>query len=163
MRPQHEILEELVTGVRGLNSRMRDFDPEMIEHERLYRRKRLRFHPRIFEEFAMLSREEEDAPIALLLLAGYVRDDFPWISELLAESYREIRDGSLDTADRVLHRLHRSLKYLTRGPMMREMMGGSKESMMMMEELPMFLDHVVEMAMRHHKERRDTSYSSSSD
>lgn len=27
MRPQGEILEELVTGVRNLNSRMRDFDP----------------------------------------------------------------------------------------------------------------------------------------
>lgn len=161
MRPQHEILEELVTGVRGLNSRMREFDPEMIEHERFYRRKKLRFHPRIFEEFAMASRETEEPLMALLLIAGYLRDDFPWISEILAESYREIRDGGLDAADRVFPRLHRSLKYLTRGPMMREMMGGSKESMILMEELSMILDHVVEMSMRQNMERRDSSYSSS--
>jgi len=34
-RPEREILEELVTGVRSLNSRMRDFGPGIDEHERL--------------------------------------------------------------------------------------------------------------------------------
>ncbi len=38
MRPQHEIMEELVTGVRGLNARMRDFEPELMERDRVYRR-----------------------------------------------------------------------------------------------------------------------------
>lgn len=31
MRPQTEIMEDLVSQVRGLNTRMRDFDPEMME------------------------------------------------------------------------------------------------------------------------------------
>src|SRR5690606_14338233 len=45
MRPQHEILEELVTGVRGINSRMRDIEPELSGREMAYRhRKMRRFH-----------------------------------------------------------------------------------------------------------------------
>jgi hypothetical protein len=30
-RPAHEILEEIVTDVRGINSRMRNLDPDMLE------------------------------------------------------------------------------------------------------------------------------------
>ena len=32
-RPAHEILEEIVTDVRGINSRMRNLDPDMSEKE----------------------------------------------------------------------------------------------------------------------------------
>uniref|UniRef100_UPI0040479BC5 toll/interleukin-1 receptor domain-containing protein n=1 Tax=Yoonia sp. TaxID=2212373 RepID=UPI0040479BC5 len=148
MRPQHEILEELVSGVRGLSSRMRDFDPEMMERDRYSRKRKMRFHPRMFEEFAYSAREMGDGPTALLLMAGYLKEDFPWLTELLTESYREIRDGGPEVAEKVLHRLHRMTRNMGRGKMMHEMMGGSKEAMMMMEELPMFLDmtlhHVIE-------------------
>ncbi len=151
-RPQHEILEELVTGVRGLNSRMRDFDPEMMERDRFYKRRKMRFHPRMFEEFTFGSREMGDGPTALLLLAGYLKEDFPWLTELLTESYREIRDSGPDSSERIILRLQRSIKYLTRGGMMREMMGGSKEAMFMLEELPMFLD----MTLHHLIEKNNT-------
>ncbi|MGY6707548.1 MAG: toll/interleukin-1 receptor domain-containing protein [Rhizobiaceae bacterium] len=140
MRPHHEILEELVSGVRGLNSRMREFDPDVSDRDRNPRRRRYRFHPRQLEEFVFLSQEIGDGPVALLLMAGYLKDDFPWLAELLTESYREIRDGDPETVEKVLHRLQRSVKLLTRGPMMREFAGGSKEAMILMEELPMMLD-----------------------
>ncbi len=148
MRPQHEILEELVTSVRGLNSRIRDFDPELSEKDRYSRRRKMRFHPRMIEEFSYISGELDDAPIALLIMAGFIRDDYPWLSELLTESYREIRDGGPEEAERALNRLRRSMKYLSRGGMMRDMMGGPKEYMMMMDELGMFIDmtihHIIE-------------------
>ncbi len=143
MRPQHEILEELVTGVRGLNSKIRDFDPEYIERERFSRRRKFRFHPRMIEEFTFMAREADDAPAALLLIAGLVREDFPWLAELLTESYREIRDHGMEKAEQVLHRLRRSMKFMTRGSLMREMVTNSKETMMLMEELPMFLDMTI--------------------
>lgn len=152
MRSQHEILEELVTGVRGLNSRMRDFDPEMIERERYYPRKKMPLHRNMFQEIAYLSREMGDTPTGLLLMAGCLKEDFPWLTELLTESYREIRDGGPEAAERVLYRLRRSVKHLSRSSMMREMMGSSKEAMFMMEELPMFL----EMTMHHMIERDNT-------
>lgn len=140
MRPQHEILEELVTGVRGINSRMREFDPELLDRGRYARKRRMRFHPAMFEDFVDMAGEREDSPTVLLLMAGYFREDFPWLTELLTESYREIRDGGPKVADRVLSRLHRSIKTMTHGPLMREMMGSSKDAFMMMEELPMLLD-----------------------
>jgi hypothetical protein len=55
MRPHHEILEELVTGVRGINSRMRDLEPELYDRERAYKRSRMRrIHPRMLDEMAMM-------------------------------------------------------------------------------------------------------------
>lgn len=140
MRPQHEILEELVTGVRGLNTRMREFEPELMERDRLSRRRKMRFHPRMFEEMSYMAGEMDDAPTALLLMAGFVRDDYPWLAELLLESYREIRDGGPNEAERTVTRLRRSVKQLSRGSMMREMIGNSKDAMFMLDELPMFLD-----------------------
>jgi hypothetical protein len=140
MRPQHEVLEELVTGVRGLNTRMREFDPEMMERDRYSRKRKMRFHPRMFEEFAYLSRETGDAPAALLLMAGSLKEDAPWLTELLTESYREIRDGGPEAAERVLLRLQRTTNQFMRGKMMPEMFGSSKDAMFMMEELSMFLD-----------------------
>lgn len=140
MRPQHEILEELVTGVRGLNTRMREFEPELMERDRLSRRRKMRFHPRMFEEMSYTAGEMDDAPTAFLLMAGFVRDDYPWLAELLLESYREIRDGGPNNAERAIARLRRSVKQMTRGGMMRELVGNSKEAMFMLDELPMFLD-----------------------
>ena len=140
MRPQHEILEELVTGVRGLNSKIRDFDPEVIERDRFYRRRKVRFHPHMLEEFSFMSGELGDAPTFLLVIAGLVREDFPWLAEVLTESYREIRDGSPNEIEQVFNRLRRLIKFLSRGGPMREMLSGSKDTMAVMEELPMLLD-----------------------
>lgn len=139
-RQTHEILEELVSGVRGLDARMRDYDPELSEKGRYFRRRKMRFHPQLFEDFAFMSSEAEDAPVALLLLAGLLREEFPWLAELLSESYREIRDGGPEELERIFQRLRRTIKHLVHSPMVHEFYGGSKEAMMMAAELPMILD-----------------------
>lgn len=141
MRPHHEILEELVTGVRGINSRMRDLEPEMIDREQSYRRRRIRrIHPAMLEEMTMIVGEESGSPLQLLILAGLFREDLPWLAEVLTEAYREIRDGSPDSAERTLGRVRRLMKHMTHSKMFFELSGGSKELMMMTEELPMILD-----------------------
>lgn len=127
MRPQHEILEELVSGVRGLNARMLDFGPDVTERDYPIRRKKSRLNRRILEELSYMSIETNDGPTVLLVLAGLLKDEFPWLTELLVESYREVRDGGPETADRVAHRLHRSITLIMRGSMMRELVSGSKE------------------------------------
>lgn len=144
MRPQHEILEELVTGVRGINARMRDFEPDIIaEKDRFFRRKRMRFHPKIFEEMVFATGDADDAPTSLLLMAGFLREDYPWIAELFSEAYREIRDGSPSDVERTISRLGRSVRHLSRSLIMRDMYGNSKEAMIMYEELPMFMDMIL--------------------
>jgi hypothetical protein len=152
-RTQHEILEELVTGVRGLNSRMRDIDPEYSDKERFIRRRGgARFHPKILQELIFMSSELDDAPTSLLLVAGFLRQDYPWLAEILSEAYREIQYVRPDEAERVYHRLRRTIRHLTHGPMMFELSGNPKEAMMLLEELP----RIVDMALSQFIEPRSS-------
>ena len=140
-RQTHEVLEELVTGVRGLSARMRDDDPEVSDRSRSVRRRNMRFHPRMIEEFAFMSDEVDDPPTALLLLAGIVKEDLPWLAELLTETYREVRNGSPAKVEQSLSRLRRTTEHLLHHPMLREFsMENSKDSFFMMKELPMVID-----------------------
>lgn len=143
MRPQHEIMEELVTGVRGLDARFRDLEGVVSEQGPRSRRRRFRhFHPMMFEEMAHMVSEEGDDPISLLMFGGLLRDDFPWLYEIVIEAYREVRDGDQKAAQRAIERLRRVTKAFGRGPFM-EFAGGSKEEHMMLMELPMMLDHFL--------------------
>jgi hypothetical protein len=76
MRPQAEIMEDLVAQVRGLNGRMRDFDPEMMD------------------EMMMSKESSRSGEHRLLMLAGVLRDTMPWISEVLVEAHRELKNAS---------------------------------------------------------------------
>lgn len=138
LRPQQEILEELVTGVRGLNSRMRELEPEMVERERFIRRERTRFNPRMFEEMYSMAATMDDASLAFLFMAGYFREDYPWLAELLLETYREIRDGGPHEAARAVSRVRRAVKQGLRGGILRDV--SSKESHFILQELFVFLD-----------------------
>jgi hypothetical protein len=61
MRPHHEILEELVSGVRGLDSRFREVEGTVMEAGPRFRRGRLRhFHPMMMDEMAHMVSEEGD-------------------------------------------------------------------------------------------------------
>lgn len=143
MRPQHEILEEMVTGVRGLDARFRDLEAVVSDPGSRSRRRRFRhFHPMMFEEMAHMVSEEGDDPISLLMLGGLIRDDFPWLYEVIIEAYREVRDGDPKAAQRAIERLRRVMKSLARGPFMEEF-AGSKDAQMMMMEFPMMLDHFL--------------------
>ena len=103
----------------------------------------MRFHPGMLKELTFEVGATDDPPISLLLLAGLLREDFPWLAELMSEADREIRDGGPDEIGRIYHRLQRTIKHLTHGRMLLELSGGSKETMMMAEESPRLLDMVV--------------------
>lgn len=147
MRPQHEILEELVTSVRGINSRMGELE-DLTGRDDSYKRRRMRrIHPRMFDEMAMIAGEEGGGPLHLLMLAGLYREDLPWLAEILAEAYREIRDGRVESAERTMSRLRRMMKHMMHSKMFLEISGGSKEAMMLTEELPMMLDMALHRMM----------------
>ena len=116
MRPQHEILEELVASVRSLDSRIREAD-EMGPFRRTKRGRRM--HPMMFREFHRMVGELPDDPIMILILASMFRDDLPWLYELGADAYRAIRSRHPDAAS-ALHRFRSAAKNLMRGPFMEE-------------------------------------------
>jgi len=97
----------------------------------------------MFDEMAHMISDEGDDPVSLLMFGGLLRDDFPWLYEIVIEAYREVRDGDSKAAQKAIERLRRITKTLGRGPFMEEFAGGSKESMMMMMEFPMMLDHFL--------------------
>lgn len=149
MRPQTEIMEDLVTQVRGLNGRMRDFDPEMMEREmRFGRSKSRRFHPRMINEMMMISKESSrSGEYGLLMLAGVLRDTMPWISEVLVEAHRELKNASPKQVSKIAHDLRHTLKFMTRSHFAEMMMDDSKQSHVLMMELPhmierMFIDRI---------------------
>jgi hypothetical protein len=72
-----------------------------------------------------------------------LRNDLPWAAEVFLESYREIRDGTSEDAERVLSRLLRMVKSVLRGPFLEEMTGGSKDAYFLAKELPRLIDRAI--------------------
>jgi hypothetical protein len=134
-RPQHEILEELVSSVRGLDMRFRETDEESPR----WRRKRHRFHPMMLEEMFHAMELRPSDPVRFLLIASMVREDFPWIYELGVDAYRISSTGKSERAREAQQRFAIACRSLRRGRLM-EMAGGDKESYMFMRELMHLLE-----------------------
>ena len=141
-RPQHEILEELVTTVRGVEGRFRELEDSVSEGPRSRRRRFRPFHPMMLEDMMQMVSEDGKDPIALLMLGSMVRDDLPWLYEVIVEVYREVRSGDTKVARRAIERLRSLSKMLHRGPFIEEF-ASSKESHMMLMELPAMLDQLL--------------------
>jgi len=119
-RPQHEILEELVTSVRSLDSRLREFSegaPMSARH------RRMKFHPMMLREITQMVGGKPGDPIGLLLVASMLREDMPWLYELGMEAYRAARSGLPEEAERTRRQFHRAAEFLGHGPFMFEEMG----------------------------------------
>ena len=143
MRPQHEVLEELVSGIRGINAQLHDFDHEIPEKLLYYPRRRGRFDPRLLKSVFLMSRDLDDPPVALVLLAGFLREDFPWLAELISDGYRRIKEGKPDEAEESLHRLGRVIETLAHHPLMQDLPGDSKDARVIAECLPALLNGLL--------------------
>jgi hypothetical protein len=131
-RPQHEILEELVVGVRALDSRLREF----TEGGQFFsRRKRTKFYPMMFMDMMHMSKKDPGDPVRLLMLASFFREDMPWLYELAMEVYRATKAGLPEEASRARHEFQRAMEYCLHGPFMEEMGIDPQIHHMLMREL----------------------------
>jgi len=137
-RSQSDILEELVAGVRSFDSRLRETEMFAAEVGPRRRRRPRFFMPMILD---MLMDLEGDDPIGLLVMAGIFREDAPWLSEVLVESYRELRRGNSQSNARVIDRIHRLTRMTVDGPLGDESL--SKDQQMLMMEMPRILDRYL--------------------
>lgn len=115
MRPQHKILEELVSSVRALDSRMREVEDIVGGSPRRSKRHRFeRMHHMMFREMShMMGRKSNDS-IEILMLASMFKDDFPWLYEIGAEAYHAVKSGCPDAGES-FHSLRRATKFLMHG------------------------------------------------
>ena len=116
MRPQHEILEELVSSVRALDSRIREV--EDISGGSPRRSKSRRFermmHPMVFREMSHIMGRKGSSPIGILMLASMFKDDFPWLYEIGAEAYHAVKGGRPDARES-FHSFRRATELLMHG------------------------------------------------
>ncbi len=153
-RPQHEILEELVASIRGLDMRFRD----TLEEPPDSRRRKRRLSPMLITEFAHFSEMSEDgphSPLRLLVLASLLKDDVPWLYELAVDVYRETVHRS-PRAKTARKRMLTALKALKRGPWF-EMLE-SKDMHMVFHEIEHYLLKMVKV--ENDSSRRQTTLAS---
>lgn len=133
-RPQHEVLEELVASIRGLDVRVR----ETVEEPPSLRRRRGRFHPAMALELRHFSGEitrGKNDPLSLLILLNLVKDDLPWLYELGFDAYQQTTRGA-PNAKHVRQRVFSALKMLRHGPSLETL--ENKETYMVIRELERF-------------------------
>jgi len=135
-RPQPEILEELVAGVRSLESRLRDVAGMVSEEIPRSRRRGLsRLHPFMLNEMGMMIGEGPGDPIALVIAASMFREDIPWLYELGMEAYRAVKAGKPEEAQSCLRRFLEAADLAAHGPYAERMGPDSRELLMMIRDL----------------------------
>lgn len=135
LRPESEVLEELVAGVRSVEMRVRDVLEDGPEVR--LRRKR-RFHPGMLMDMTHRMMEGPDDPIQLLIIASFLRDDAPWFYEIAQEAYRAIRSGDRIASKVAIRRYRDAAEMLSMGPYS-EFFGDSKMSHMMLRDILEFM------------------------
>lgn len=144
MRPQTEILEELVSQVRGLGARMREFDPEIMEKEMRHLNTRDRdTDPRLLEEMLHIMMRSHGTDLSLLLLAGFVRDRFPWLAEVMVEAHRELKTATPEQALEIGQKIMVVVKMTTGSAWGERMMERSKIGHTLIIELPRLIDRAI--------------------
>jgi TIR domain len=128
-RPQSEILEELVAGVRTVEMRVRDVMDESPDFRT--RRRRNRVHPGMIMDLTRRLSDGPLDPIQLLIFASAFRDDLPWLYELGLETYRSLKAGNTKDAREAFARFKSALERLKHEPIL-EMMGFDSKWLYMM-------------------------------
>ncbi len=121
-RPQHEILEELVSGVRSLETRLRNVEEGIAaDGSRSGSSRRYpRLHPMMLDEVAHMVGEKPDDPISILVVASMLREPVPWLYELGIDAYRAIRNGTPEEGKEAFQRFYRAAEFLLHTPLFEE-------------------------------------------
>lgn len=133
-----KLFEEVKIMFQDLPTRIeRNIDPG-------YRRRKHRFHPKMLDEIMFMSKETEDSYFGFLVMISMYRDDMPWIYEIGRETYEVLKSNkAASTKEKALSDFRRIVKHSFRHPFFLEM-GGSKDSMMMMEDMIYFMDKFMD-------------------
>lgn len=137
-RPQHEILEELVSSIRGLDLRFR----EIVEEVPQRRRRKNRMHPMMLMDMMHGLELGPHDPTAILFLVSVLRDDFPWLYELGVDAYKASVAGNSEKARISRRRFFQAFRMLRRGPFLEEF--GDKETYMFVREIEHRLERFFE-------------------
>ncbi len=149
--PEQRSLADLMAVVTELPTRIEERFSERIEP--LRRRKLKRFHPMMIDEMVHMCSRESSDPIGILIIASFLREEAPWLYEVGVEAYRTTKLGNFRASVDALKGFHRLVEHTLHGPFMEEFMMSSKETHMMMHELPRMLEHIIDRYLSSRKQR----------
>jgi hypothetical protein len=136
-----KLFEEIKVMFQDMPSRL---ETRLLESGAPFRRRRTkRLYPMMFEELTHIVSDDPTDPIGLLMIASMIRDDAPWLYELIVEAYREAKAGNSAAAREAIHRARRAGKVMMGGPWLEEMGVHPREIEMLVMELPMVLDRYL--------------------
>jgi len=138
---------KLVEEMKALPSRVAE---RLGEAGEPFRRRRLRrLNPMMLEELLHMAGEPGD-PVGILMAASMVRDDAPWLYELVMEVYRAVKSGDREAISNEMQRLERFSEFGMHSPLMEEFAMGGRESHMFLLEFPRVLHHMLSRTIEHH-------------
>jgi len=143
-----KLFEEMKVMIRDLPSRLDDRLSEGIDPRK--RRRMRNFHPTMFEEMLHKPGGSRN-PVGLMLFAGFIRDDMPWLYELTMESYRAITKGTQRDVSCLIEALEHVQMFTEHGLFMEELVD-SQEMHMMIHEFPRMLRRVLQRSLDMKKE-----------
>lgn len=132
VRPSTEVLEDLVTSVRALDSRMRDLEESGGNPTSSRRRLRGRMHPMMLHEILHAGGEKPGDPFGLVVAASMFKEDLPWLYELAMDAYRAIQEKRSNSAH-ALRRFRRAFERILHGRIPYEEFGVDPELFMMID------------------------------
>ena len=153
-----KVLEEMKLIVRELPIRLEERIVERTEISRPRRFPFRRFHPGMIHEMVYMFSKRTNSPIGILIIASFLRDDFPWLYEIGLDAYRTAKNGNSEHIREALKVFRDAAELMEHGPFMHEMVPDGKEARLMMHELPKMIDFYLEtIGIRPEKKRASLS------
>ena len=141
-RSQSEVLEDLVTNVRGVGQQVDQLEDALQSGDGRRRRISSRYRlPMMLDVLTpkRMGLDRDDSRI-LLVMAGIVRQDLPWVSEILLDFHRVYSAASQGERPAIINRYKDLIMNITRNPFMMDRHGNSRELRLMTRELIMGLE-----------------------
>lgn len=137
---------KLIEEMKSLPSRVAERLSE--DGDRLRGRRKRRMHPMMLDEVMHASGDSRD-PLGVAIAASMIRDDVPWLYELMMDAYRAAMSGDNAAIDREAARLRRlaNSKMMMHGPWLDY---AEPETHYIIREFP----RMVEMVLQRAKEER---------
>jgi hypothetical protein len=133
-----EQLQKKVEDIISWNERLLDVD---------FRRNSRKFHPMILEDLLYSSRNNTADylnEINLLIFLSLFRTDFPWLYDAGSELIRVLHSNiSKKEKAASIEKFNKIVEYTCDHPTIRELLRSSKESMIMLHDLPMMIMEMV--------------------
>jgi len=118
-----KLFEEVKIMFESLPSRIENrIDPDS-------KRRRRKFHPRMFEEMLHIGMKSEDPNLGFLMMISFMKDELPWIYEIGMETYRGLKAAKSVTEKKKLISNFERASEMMGHPIMMEFSGNKPEEM----------------------------------